>query len=172
MKGGGIVSNEYAIFYDGELYHWGIKGMRWGVRRYQNTDGSLSNKGKKKIAEKYKKLIEKANRDYDKKGSKIEMDAYNKAADYMNKGGIKKFNDAQRKKHGENFTKRKGYVEDYNKAFNKVLTSNMNKSLNKFYSNNKNIKRANELVEKYNMTDWNDLAMKNEKFASQFRKIG
>ena len=24
-----------------ELYHWGIKGMKWGVRRYQNKDGSL-----------------------------------------------------------------------------------------------------------------------------------
>lgn len=31
-----------------ELYHWGVKGMRWGVRRYQNTDGSLTNAGKKR----------------------------------------------------------------------------------------------------------------------------
>ena len=23
-----------------ELYHWGIKGQKWGIRRYQNPDGS------------------------------------------------------------------------------------------------------------------------------------
>lgn len=31
-----------------ELYHWGIKGMKWGVRRYQNKDGTLTNAGKKR----------------------------------------------------------------------------------------------------------------------------
>ena len=31
-----------------ELYHWGIKGMKWGVRRYQNEDGSLTASGKKR----------------------------------------------------------------------------------------------------------------------------
>ena len=30
------------------LYHHGIKGMKWGVRRYQNEDGSLTNAGKKR----------------------------------------------------------------------------------------------------------------------------
>lgn len=30
------------------LYHHGIKGMRWGVRRYQNKDGSLTSKGRKR----------------------------------------------------------------------------------------------------------------------------
>lgn len=28
------------------LQHWGIKGMKWGVRRYQNDDGSLTPAGK------------------------------------------------------------------------------------------------------------------------------
>lgn len=32
-----------------ELYHHGVKGMKWGVRRYQNPDGSLTALGKKKI---------------------------------------------------------------------------------------------------------------------------
>ena len=31
-----------------ELYHWGIKGQKWGVRRYQNKDGSLTPAGRKK----------------------------------------------------------------------------------------------------------------------------
>lgn len=33
-----------------ELYHWGKKGQKWGVRRYQNKDGSLTDAGKKRYA--------------------------------------------------------------------------------------------------------------------------
>ena len=36
--------------YSNELYHHGTKGMKWGVRRYQNTDGSLTNAGKSRYA--------------------------------------------------------------------------------------------------------------------------
>lgn len=31
-----------------EIYHHGIKGQKWGVRRYQNKDGSLTPAGKKR----------------------------------------------------------------------------------------------------------------------------
>lgn len=41
---------EYYINTNGELIHWGVKGMRWGIRRYQNKDGSLTKAGKKRRA--------------------------------------------------------------------------------------------------------------------------
>lgn len=31
-----------------ELYHHGIKGMHWGVRRYQNPDGTYTDAGKRR----------------------------------------------------------------------------------------------------------------------------
>lgn len=33
------------------LSHYGIKGMKWGVRRYQNSDGTLTSAGKKRYSE-------------------------------------------------------------------------------------------------------------------------
>lgn len=37
----------YGVHYSDELYHHGIKGQKWGIRRYQNKNGSLTAAGKK-----------------------------------------------------------------------------------------------------------------------------
>ena len=55
-----------------ELYHYGVLGMKWGIRRYQNKDGTLTALGKKRekedIHEDYKKV-------HDKKSVKYMSDA-------------------------------------------------------------------------------------------------
>lgn len=46
--------SKYILFSNGdfvssnELYHWGIKGQKWGVRQYQNKDGSLTPAGRER----------------------------------------------------------------------------------------------------------------------------
>lgn len=51
--------NFYLVPSDSELYHHGVKGMKWGVRRYQNADGSLTTAGKKRAAKLNEKLDER-----------------------------------------------------------------------------------------------------------------
>lgn len=41
-----------------ELYHHGILGQKWGVRRYQNKDGTLTEAGKKRISKTYENAFD------------------------------------------------------------------------------------------------------------------
>lgn len=50
------------IYLNGELYHYGVKGMKWGVRRYQNKDGSLTNAGKRRYSKELYRQIESSGR--------------------------------------------------------------------------------------------------------------
>ena len=76
-----ILTSDGYFINDEELYHYGIKGMRWGIRRYQNPDGSLTPAGIRRLE---KADIKWAKKKTDKitaqakKASQKELDAYGK----------------------------------------------------------------------------------------------
>lgn len=47
---------------DDKLMHYGVPGMKWGVRRYQNLDGTLTSAGKKRQKKEEKKKLKEIKR--------------------------------------------------------------------------------------------------------------
>ena len=45
-----------------DILHFGTKGMKWGIRRYQNPDGSLTPEGKRRYGneENFNRLMDAA----------------------------------------------------------------------------------------------------------------
>lgn len=99
--------NKEYIIVNGELYsyddlqHHGIKGMKWGVRRYQNPDGSLTAAGRRRYdVGEARQTMKDAKADM--RSAKKEYDrAYNKAYNYSSRHYVSQFTNKKRIKESD-----------------------------------------------------------------------
>ena len=77
--------NNYPSIIDGEIYHFGIEGMKWHKRRYQNEDGSLTPAGKIRYAKKLEKVEDFKNKSIKSHTSATE---YRVKSDAKRSGGM------------------------------------------------------------------------------------
>lgn len=87
------MNNKYIVTRSNdELQHHGIKGQKWGVRRFQNKDGSLTPRGKQR----YLNSDGTLNRSGEKKFKKTMLESMSKTKTYSKDGveiNFKKFKD-------------------------------------------------------------------------------
>lgn len=96
------------VIVGGELYHHGVKGMHWGIRRYQNKDGSLTPAGKKRYADDPGlKKVDSAKADL--KAAKRE---YNKAAN--------RYSNVPTNSNREKALKAKSKFDTYNNSYKRT----------------------------------------------------
>ncbi len=94
------MKNTYPNRCEEVLAHHGVKGMHWGVRRYQNPDGSLTAKGKARL----EKQTNEINKMYDKMNTKSmkkanKLDKKGKTAKANVQREMVKYNNEARKRN-------------------------------------------------------------------------
>lgn len=106
---------------DDELYHFGVKGMKWGVRRYQNEDGSLTSLGKKrdkmlsdrKTAKKHSATSNMVKAEYSRREFE---DAKTRLKLENQKKKSKRQQDLEKKYIDQGFAKDEAEIKAYNRA--------------------------------------------------------
>lgn len=141
--------------YEYELYHHGIKGQKWGVRRYQNADGSLTSAGKRRYD------VENARSDLKKERVKL-REAQNAATVSGNLKafagatgvGIKRIQNYQEKSkyHDKNMYKLRKASENYKKADQKLAIAKAEQKVEKHRGNEKKeFKAYRKEMQKYGL---------------------
>ena len=96
--------------YSDELYHHGVLGMKWGVRRYQNKDGSLTPAGKRKAAKLKTKYTELTGKQLRSSPSKTKSQN-GKASSEVPKKSIKDLSDDELRSRINRLRAEKDYIE-------------------------------------------------------------